>query len=332
VTTAGYVATLQNIPANTPAGGALLATAIAAPSTPSAGVGKVYVDSTSKNLAVKDDAGVVKHGVQTRSAVTSNWLRSIADDGSTTVSQPAFSDISGSATLAQLGSGAALSVLGQPANAAGTRSDIAASSGSDFPLRERSGVLGFGTLSTAAYGGNSVTYPKLQTTTAGKVLLGRDVGAGTVQEIGIDATLKMTSGVLGEAQPYGWSLTFGGNMNNGIGTSLPAYLGIGDQSWSTLSTAGMPAPTASSHQDWCTNVISNGLTGTGTLQIDLMKNGVSQGAIAFFNIGSTGTYLTPGQSVVIASGDVLGIKLLPFSGSSITGGTIWLYVVGRFAF
>lgn len=40
------------------------ATAVVAPATPATGKGATYVDSTSKNLCVKDDAGVVKHGVQ----------------------------------------------------------------------------------------------------------------------------------------------------------------------------------------------------------------------------------------------------------------------------
>src|SRR6185369_15479313 len=51
--------TLGNIPSGTPMAGSLLATAIAAPGTPAAGKGSVYVDSTSKTLCVKNDAGTV---------------------------------------------------------------------------------------------------------------------------------------------------------------------------------------------------------------------------------------------------------------------------------
>lgn len=93
--------TLANIPTGTPMAGSLLASAIAAPGTPAAGKGSLYVDSTSKNLAVKDDAGVVKHGVQTVTATASQWIRAIDDAGAGTKSQPAFSDISGTATAAQ---------------------------------------------------------------------------------------------------------------------------------------------------------------------------------------------------------------------------------------
>jgi len=57
-------------------------TAIAAPGTASAGSGRVYEDSTSKNLAIKNDAGVVNHGVQSLSAVAGTFIEGINDDGS----------------------------------------------------------------------------------------------------------------------------------------------------------------------------------------------------------------------------------------------------------
>jgi hypothetical protein len=44
-------------------------------------------------------------GVQSKAAVTSNWLRSLGTDGVLTASQPGFSDISGTATIAQGGTG-----------------------------------------------------------------------------------------------------------------------------------------------------------------------------------------------------------------------------------
>lgn len=96
------VATLANIPTSTPMAGSLFDTAIVAPATPASGKGQIYEDSTSKNLAIKNDAGVINHGVQTRTATANQWIRSIADDGSSTISQPAFTDISGTASAAQI--------------------------------------------------------------------------------------------------------------------------------------------------------------------------------------------------------------------------------------
>ncbi len=98
VTTSGSaVATLANIPNDTPMTGDLLATAIAAPATPAAGKGRIYVDSTAKNIAVKDDAGVVKHGVQSKAAVSTNFLTAISDAGVVSAAQPTDADLSLSA-------------------------------------------------------------------------------------------------------------------------------------------------------------------------------------------------------------------------------------------
>ncbi len=84
-----------------------IATNEVAPSTPASGTSTVYVDSTSKNLTSKNDAGTVNHGVQTQTAVTNDFVTAIADNGTVTVAQPAFSNISGTATVSQGGNGAA---------------------------------------------------------------------------------------------------------------------------------------------------------------------------------------------------------------------------------
>lgn len=67
--------------------------ALVAPATPGTGYGRVYIDSTSKNLAVKDDAGVIKHGIQTKVAVTHNFATAVSDAGVLAVAQPAAADL-----------------------------------------------------------------------------------------------------------------------------------------------------------------------------------------------------------------------------------------------
>jgi hypothetical protein len=71
---------------------------ISAPSTPSSGTAVVYVDSTSKNIAVKNDAGTVNHGVQTNTGASHNFLTAVADDGTVSRARPACADLSDSAT------------------------------------------------------------------------------------------------------------------------------------------------------------------------------------------------------------------------------------------
>lgn len=119
-------ATLANIPNATPMAGDLLATAIAAPATPAAGKGAVYVDSTSKNLAVKDDAGVVKHGVQTQASASNTFLTAISDAGAvstgtavTSINKTGSTALVGAVTLTG-GSNVTLTQSGQDISIAST--------------------------------------------------------------------------------------------------------------------------------------------------------------------------------------------------------------------
>ncbi len=121
------------LPSGTPALGSLLVTAIAAPGTPAAGKGSVYVDSTSKNLCVTDDAGVVKHGVQTLAAVSHKWIESISDAGLAVATQPAFTDISGSVAASQLPNPSATTLGGIQSLAAAANKWINAISTSGVP-------------------------------------------------------------------------------------------------------------------------------------------------------------------------------------------------------
>lgn len=70
---------------------------MAAPATPPTSSATIYVDSTSKNIAVKDDAGVVKHGVQTDAGTSNNYISAISDAGAITKSRPACATLSDSA-------------------------------------------------------------------------------------------------------------------------------------------------------------------------------------------------------------------------------------------
>jgi hypothetical protein len=73
---------------------------VAAPPTPSLNTGIVYVDATSKNLAVKDDGNVVKHGVQTFTPLTNQFLTGVNDAGLYAAAQPSLGTLSDSSTVA----------------------------------------------------------------------------------------------------------------------------------------------------------------------------------------------------------------------------------------
>ena len=95
---------LSNIPTGTTAAGDINFTPIAAPATPGAGHALVYVDSTSLNISSKDSGGNVNHGIRSNAGTAHEWVSAIADNGTVTLSQPAFTDISGTVAPAQLGS------------------------------------------------------------------------------------------------------------------------------------------------------------------------------------------------------------------------------------
>jgi hypothetical protein len=78
-----------------------LATNIAAPATPAAGTTRIYVDSTTKTLSAKNDAGVVSNTVVASVAVANQFMTGISAAGVITRAQPAFSDLSGQGTCAQ---------------------------------------------------------------------------------------------------------------------------------------------------------------------------------------------------------------------------------------
>jgi hypothetical protein len=87
-----------SLPSGTAASGYLQFTAVAEPATPGAGLARVYVDSTSKNLAVKNDAGVVNHGVQTKAVVGGQFVTGIADDGTVATASAGAVNLTGDVT------------------------------------------------------------------------------------------------------------------------------------------------------------------------------------------------------------------------------------------
>lgn len=95
------VVTVVNLPTGVTQSGYLRLTAMTAPGTPAAGFGRFYLDSTAKNFAIKDDAGIIKHGVQTQAIVARQVIQSITDTGAETlmtVSDPQNATCTGTAS------------------------------------------------------------------------------------------------------------------------------------------------------------------------------------------------------------------------------------------
>jgi hypothetical protein len=82
--------------------GQVQVTNIAAPATPSAGTVALWPDSTDKVFKGKDDAGNTSVMVRPDAGASNNFLTGITTAGVITKAQPAFSNLSGSATDAQV--------------------------------------------------------------------------------------------------------------------------------------------------------------------------------------------------------------------------------------
>lgn len=99
--------TLANIPTATPAAGTVLHTNIAAPSSPASGKVSVYSDSTDLRLHDKNASGVIGTTVVPDTGASNNFLTAISAAGVVSKAQPAFTGITGTATVTQGGTGAA---------------------------------------------------------------------------------------------------------------------------------------------------------------------------------------------------------------------------------
>ena len=168
--------------------------------TPAAGQAVLYVDPTAKNLYLKDDAGVIKHGVQTATCSAGDFVSAISNAGGVTCGTPVGGGgAPASATYltqtpdAGLSSEQALSLLGSGlmlnTTATGVVSIFAGSTcgGGTFATQiSASGALTCGTPS----GGGTVTH------TAGALTVNQLVIGNAADDLKVLGTLGTTTTVL----------------------------------------------------------------------------------------------------------------------------------------
>lgn len=153
---------LVNIPTATPMVGSLLATNIAAPSSPAAGKVSVYADSTDLRFHDKNASGVIGTTVVADTGASNNFLTAISAAGVISKAQPAFTNLSGSLACGQIPAltGDVTTSAGSCATtlAAGSASNLNSGTLASARLTgSYTGVTGLGTVTTGVWNAGAVT-------------------------------------------------------------------------------------------------------------------------------------------------------------------------------
>jgi hypothetical protein len=124
-------------------GNGILATNIVAPATPAAGTTRIYVDSTTKTLSAKNDAGTVSNTVVASTAVANQFMTGISGAGVITRAQPAVTDLSGLGTGVATALGVNIGSAGAPVlfnGAGGTPSSLTLTNATGLPVGSITGL------------------------------------------------------------------------------------------------------------------------------------------------------------------------------------------------
>ncbi len=97
---------------------------VASPGNPASGFMRLFADTGNAVLATLDTVGTYTHTVQSKTPVASNFVTGVNDGGVFSVSQPAFTDISGDFALTQTPSAAASKLIGRQSGSAGDWQEI----------------------------------------------------------------------------------------------------------------------------------------------------------------------------------------------------------------
>jgi len=213
-------------------------------------------------------------GIQSTTGAASQWISTISTSGVPGLSQPAFSDLSGSISLSQFGNQTANRVLAGPASGGATTPTFRAIVGADLP-NPSSTTLG-GVQSLAAVTSRWINTISTSGVPSASQPSFTDI-SGTVQpsqlpSIGNNNILGNVSG--GTAVPVGITAS---NILDILGSTQGDVLYRGSSGWAALTagTNGQVLTTsgAAANPAWTT------VTGTGTVTSVATNNGITGGTI-----------------------------------------------------
>ncbi len=306
-------ATLANIPTGTPMAGSILATNIAAPSSPASGKVSIFTDSTDLRFHDKNASGVIGTTVVADTGASNNFLTAISAAGAISKAQPAFSNLSGSVAAGQMPAltGDATTSAGTVAvtvgkingtSLAGLATGILKNTtttgvpsiavAGDFPTLNQNTTGSAATLTTprAINGVNFDGSAAITVTAAAGTLSGATLASG-VTASSLTSTGALTSGSIDTGFVVkGVTMTLGSDANYDLyyrnSSGVLTRLANG-------STGQFLAATTSNAPSWGTPSGSGTVTNTGTLTANrvILGNGTS-------DVTTTAGITTDGTSVL----------------------------------
>lgn len=267
-------AALANIPNDTTMAGDLLATGITAPAAPAAGKGRIWFDPTNENIASKGPSGFVNHGVQTRGAFAHFFLTGVTDSGSWSAAQPDFTDLTGTATLAQLpaiGTG----LLGNPTGSSAAPSLITLGAGLAF---SGTTLVNTGTADhKVLVDGSDTTADYLNAKIVVTAPITKSTFIPAPPATGLQLWLKADAGItLSGSKVSAWA------DQSGNGNNVAQATGANQPTFNASSVNSLPGVTfGASNTVWLNNTTTNPLSaGSARSILIVMKPGSATASLA----------------------------------------------------
>ncbi|QPF87032.1 hypothetical protein IC762_12330 [Bradyrhizobium genosp. L] len=232
-------------------------------------------------------------GVQSKTAVASNFLTQISTSGAVSSAQPAFSDISGTLALSQLGTQTANTILAGPTSGGSANPTFRSLVGADLPNPSPTTLGGVQSLAatTSKWINQISTSGVPNATQPGFGDISGQTTLGQLPSIGNNTVLANTSG--GSGVPAATSVSA---VLDVVGAVQGDVLYRGASSWSVLApgTNGQVLTTggASANPSWTT------VTGTGTVTSVSAGTGIDTGGSPITTTGSVSLAAIAGQRIL----------------------------------
>jgi hypothetical protein len=325
---------IGSLPADVPAAGDIDFTNIAAPTTPSSGFTRVYIDSSDKNLKAKNDTGAITVTVTPVTATAGTFITGLATGGVFTVGTAAANVTPVTATAGTF----LTAVTSAGSFTVGTAiKAVTATAGTFITAVNAQGTFSVGTAITAvtatagtfltgvtAAGSFTVGTASSGTGAGASILSGSNSALGTAGTAGnlympTDApVIYRDSGAI--QSPWGWLINFTNpgtstawtwtNQGSSTIADVKDGLVLFNPANTAFSVQGMVKTAPGSNFTTTVGFLCSGLGGGGSLRMGMMLREAATGKLTVFGLGNSGSapmvcYVTACATNTTFTSDVL---------------------------